>query len=120
MIKKILVVEDNKYEREGLAALLISENYEVATVENGRFALEVLKDDEFDLVITDLMMPATDGLQFLYKLRSSGSSVPVIVITGNENMQNMLSAYQLGAIDVIYKPFDFAELVETIKRVTLN
>ena len=120
MIKKILVAEDNKYEREGLATLLTSENYEVFTVENGRFALEKLQDEEFDLVITDLMMPATDGLQFLHKLRSNGSSMPVIVITGNETLQSMLSAYQLGAVDVLYKPFDFAELLETIKRVTTN
>lgn len=120
MIKKILIAEDNKYEREGLAALLTAEAYDVFTVENGRFALEKLQSDEFDLVITDLMMPATDGLQFLHKLRSNGSSMPVIVTTGNENLQSMLSAYQLGAVDVIYKPFDFSELLETIKRVAAD
>jgi len=117
MKKRILIVEDNKYEREGLASLLSEQNYDVDTVENGRFALDKLHDTEFDLVVTDLMMPATDGLQFLHKLRNNGSSVPVLVITGNENMESMLSAYQLGALDVIYKPFAFSELMDVIKRV---
>jgi DNA-binding NtrC family response regulator len=120
MKKRILIVEDNRHERDGLAMLLGGEGYFTDTVENGRFALEKLSCEEFDLVITDLMMPATDGLQFLHKLRSNGSSMPVVVITGNENMQNMLSAYQLGALDVLYKPFSFPELLDIIKRVVTD
>lgn len=115
--KKILIVEDEEYERNGLVALLSDHNFEIKAVANGHFALEQLQSEVFDLVITDIMMPATDGLTFLHKLRSSGSKVPVLVMTGNENMQNMLSAYQLGALDVIYKPFAFSEMIETIRRV---
>jgi DNA-binding response OmpR family regulator len=120
MKKRILIVEDNEYERDGLANLLNGHNFDVDKAENGRFALEKLSSEEYDIVITDLMMPATDGLQFLHKLRSTGSRIPVLVITGNENLQSMLSAYQLGALDVIHKPFDFNELMDTISRVIGN
>ncbi|WP_022851312.1 response regulator [Limisalsivibrio acetivorans] len=117
MDKRILLVEDNRDEREGLAKLLEGSGFSVETAENGLFALDKLKEEEFDLVVTDLMMPAADGLQFLHTIRSAGDEMPVIVITGNENIASMLSAFQMGALDVVYKPFNYDTLLETISGV---
>lgn len=118
-MSKILLVEDDKHERQGLSALLKQVGHEIEVAENGKFALEVLSEiDNFDIVITDLIMPVTDGLRFLHSVRNSGNDIPVIVITGHENIENMLSAYELGAVDVLYKPYDFNQLKELIKKIS--
>jgi len=115
---RILLAEDNRHDREGLTALLVSNGYQVDTAENGLFALEKLNNnDDYDIIITDLIMPVSDGIKFLHALSKGGCETPVIVITGYENIDNMLSAYQFGAIDVLYKPYDINELLSLIDKV---
>jgi DNA-binding NtrC family response regulator len=120
MAYRILLAEDDQQESSALKEILQSEGYFVDTVENGLFAQDKVAEYEYDLIITDLVMPVSDGIQFLYSLNSIGAEIPVIVITGHENIENMLNAYQLGAIDVLYKPYDVSQLLDLAKKVLEN
>lgn len=117
MAYKILLADDSEDELSALKEILESEGYEVDTAENGLFAIDKAEDKEYDLIITDLVMPVADGIQFLYSLNSIGSEVPVIVITGQNAIENMLSAYQMGALDVLYKPYSIPQLLALMSKV---
>ena len=117
MSYKILLADDSEDELSALKEILEAEGYEVDTAENGLFAMDKAEDKEYDLIITDLVMPVADGIQFLYSLNSLGSEVPVIVITGQNVIENMLNAFQMGAIDVLYKPYNISQLLELISKV---
>lgn len=114
---KVLLVDDNENELSALKELFEAEGYETDTVENGLFAREMVEERSYDLIVTDLVMPVADGIQLLYSLSSAGNETPVIVITGYDRIENMLSAYQLGAIDVLYKPYDVSQLFELCDHV---
>jgi DNA-binding NtrC family response regulator len=114
---KILLIEDNAQERTSLEQLLASQGYQVTTAENGKFALDILTENEFDLILTDLIMPVTDGIKFLHTFSKYDMDIPVIVITGHEDIENMLSAFHLGAIDVLYKPYNIDELLSLVQKV---
>jgi len=120
MAYKILLAEDNEMELSALKDIFISEGFLVDSVSNGLFAIDKVKDNDYHLIITDLVMPVSDGIQFLYGLNSLGREIPVIVITGYDNIENMLSAYQMGAIDVVYKPYDISNLIDLCRKVLEN
>ncbi|MGE4318703.1 MAG: response regulator [Deferribacterales bacterium] len=117
MAYKILLADDSEDELFALKEILESEGYEVETAENGLFARDKAEETEYDLIVTDLVMPVSDGIHFLYSLNEDGSEVPVIVITGHDQIENMLSAFQMGAIDVLYKPYNVSQLLELIEKV---
>ena len=116
-MKHILLVEDDKDESMTLKGILEDEGYRVDTAENGRFALDLMGQNVYDLVLTDLVMPVTDGIKFLHTLSGSDCDVPVVVVTGHEDIENMLSAFHLGAIDVLYKPYDIDELLGLVNKI---
>ena len=117
MAYKILLADDDESEVSALKEILEAEGYDVETAENGLFARDLAEDENFDLILTDLMMPVSDGIQFLYTLNAAGSDVPVIVLTGQNQIDNMLSAFQMGAVDVLYKPYNISQLLELIAKV---
>lgn len=114
---KVLLVDDNESELSALKELFEAEGYLADTVENGLFARDMIDESNYDLIVTDLVMPVSDGIQLLYSLSSAGSEIPVIVITGYDRIENMLSAYQMGAIDVLYKPYDVSQLFALCDKV---
>ena len=120
MAYRILLAEDNEMELSALKDILTTEGFIVDSVSNGLFAIDKVKDNEYHLIVTDLVMPVSDGIQFLYGLNNLGREIPVIVITGYDNIENMLSAYQMGAIDVVYKPYDVAHLIDLCRKVLKN
>lgn len=120
MAYRILLAEDNEMEQSALKDILDSEGYVVDSAVNGLFALDKVKDNDYHLIITDLVMPVSDGIQFLYSLSSLGRDIPVIVITGYDNIENMLSAYQMGALDVLYKPYDINQLLDLCRKILEN
>ncbi|MCB4204765.1 response regulator [Deferribacterales bacterium Es71-Z0220] len=117
VILKILVIEDDHFSREGLTKILSSEGYEVSVAENGEEGFEKAISEHYDLIITDLMMPFMDGMKLLSRLKSMECDTPVIVITAYSSIDNMLSVYQLGGIEVLEKPFEIHELFNLIKRI---
>jgi len=120
MAYKVLLAEDNEIEQSALKDLFVSDGYAVDSVSNGLFALDKVKENDYHLIVTDLVMPVSDGIQFLYSLSSLGRDIPVIVLTGYDNIENMLSAYQMGAIDVVYKPYDVNKLLDLCRKILEN
>ncbi|MCB2080998.1 MAG: sigma-54-dependent Fis family transcriptional regulator [Hyphomicrobiales bacterium] len=108
----ILIVEDEPSQRMTLARLAGEKlGYQVFQAENGKQALQVLKDSEhIQLVLLDLRMPEMDGLETLRTLRETHPTLPVIIITASDDLQDAVSAMQLGANDFIIKPVPLERL----------
>ena len=116
---RILVCEDDQALLSMISFKLIRENMgEVVKVQDGREALEMLKKDAFDLVITDIHMPFHSGLEVVTALREQDSSNPPIIVLSAEGLEEtVLQAFDLGANDFITKPFSPAELMVRVKRL---
>jgi two-component system NtrC family sensor kinase len=119
--EKILVVDDRRENLLFLAdSVLRSEGYEVITAMDGREALEKALNEKPDLVITDLRMPHMDGLEMMAALRTSDANVPVILTTFYGSEQAAIEAFRLGAKDYIVKPYDVAEMLESVERALIE
>jgi CheY-like chemotaxis protein len=108
-LKKILVVDDNRIMRKLVGTLLLKENkYEVAEAEDGIEALEKIEQDNFDLVILDVMMPRLDGYGVCKKLRECEdyADLPILMLTSLDAKDDMLKAFNAGVDDFIAKPVD--------------
>ena len=115
-MKKILVVDDELNMLLVLEAMLKKEKYEVATASDGLEALEMLKDGDVAVVVTDLKMPRLDGLGLLSKIENDYPSIPVIVITAHGTITTAVEALKKGAFDYITKPFDQDDLKNVISK----
>jgi len=115
-MKKILVVDDELNMLLVLEAMLKKEKYEVATASDGLEALEILKDGDVAVVVTDLKMPKLDGLGLLSKIENDYPSIPVIVITAHGTITTAVEALKKGAFDYITKPFDQDDLKNVISK----
>lgn len=115
--RTILIAEDEALVLKMLSYRLIKEGYTVLTAGDGRQALECLRTNTPDLVITDLMMPYHNGLEILeYVKKSLSSRIPVIVLSASGQEQTVLKAFSLGADDFALKPFSPNELMSRIRR----
>ncbi|MBW2650901.1 MAG: sigma-54-dependent Fis family transcriptional regulator [Deltaproteobacteria bacterium] len=115
-MKKILVVDDELNMLLVLEAMLKKEKYEVVTASDGLEALEVLKDDDVAVVVTDLKMPKLDGLGLLSEIEKDYPSIPVIIITAHGTVATAVEALKKGAFDYITKPFDQDDLKNVISK----
>lgn len=117
MRRKVLVVDDEAMIRNFLRTCLIKWGYEVKEAGDGVEALEQLKNDQFDLLIFDILMPNMDGWQLLKKVRSDPETkdIPVIVLSARDEDSDMLKGYDLGANYYITKPFSSAQLLYGIQ-----
>ena len=112
---RILVVEDNATLADWLTRTLRKDGYSVDCIANGIDADYALKAETFDLVILDLELPGLGGKEVLVRLRSRGSTTPVLVLTANNTLQSRVSGLDLGADDYLAKPFDIEELEARIR-----
>ncbi|RLB83782.1 MAG: sigma-54-dependent Fis family transcriptional regulator [Deltaproteobacteria bacterium] len=101
----ILLIEDMDQERAALSETLKGYGYRVTAVSNGVNALEKLKGQDYDLVISDLKMPELDGIELLRRVNEEEIAVPVIIISGYGTVESAVEAMKLGAFDFILKPF---------------
>ena len=99
-----------------LRELLQLEGYESVSASNGLDALEMIKQDAFDLIITDLRMPQMDGMAFLREVKALRPSVPVIMITAYASDITAVESVEFGAFDYIAKPFKVEALLNAIER----
>jgi CheY-like chemotaxis protein/glycine cleavage system H lipoate-binding protein len=113
---KILVVDDEQIVLDSVCKHLVKENYEVSCVLSAAEALKRISSEKFDIVLTDLMMPETDGLELMKLMKDQYPLLPVIMITGYATINTALQATQLGAFDYIAKPFSKVELKSVVKR----
>jgi DNA-binding NtrC family response regulator len=114
--KKLLVIDDEPIILEGVRRILEPGSYHVETFASGLAALERIKQETFDLVITDLKMPGMSGLEVLKEIKESQPDLPVIFITGYTSVDGAVEVMKLGAVDYIAKPFTPEEMLSTVKR----
>ncbi len=111
-LKKILVVDDYLPTRNLIVETLsMSSHYQITEADNGLNALHLFDENEFDLVISDIMMPGMSGMDLLHMIRERNPEVAVIMITGNPTTDLTVSAIKKGAVDFITKPFDIDDLL---------
>ena len=114
---RLLVAEDQKDLNEILTKTLIKNHYSVDSCYDGEEALSFLEMAEYDAVILDIMMPRRSGLEVLKELRRSGSSVPVLLLTARDSIQDRVAGLDAGADDYLVKPFAFEELLARIRTM---
>ncbi len=113
---RILIAEDERAFRILLFEELQDENREVKAVANGLEALDLLKKEEFDILITDLKMPEMGGIELLKEARKIRPDLLVIVITGYASLETAILALKEGAYDYIRKPFSLEELKVSVNN----
>ncbi len=114
----ILVVDDERSMRDFLKILLQKEGHTVVTAHNGESALECLKNQEFDLIISDIRMPGMGGLELLGAAKELHPDLPVIMITAFASPDDAVQAMKSGAFDYISKPFNVDEIKSVIESAT--
>ncbi|MDX6712675.1 MAG: hypothetical protein QOH96_3691 [Blastocatellia bacterium] len=114
--KSILVVDDEKSQREILEMILSGEGYDVTTASSGEAALKIAREKRFDLALTDLKMTGMDGIELLQHLLGQDSSIIVILLTAHGSIESAKDALRRGAFDYLQKPYDRDTLLDTIKR----
>ena len=116
---KILVVEDDLEVMDVISQILVLDGHETEVCQNGRMALAKLAESGYDLIITDLLMPEVDGLEFLLELKRQQSSVPVIAVSGGLGSRGtdfLEHAKMLGAGATLGKPFRASELLALVNE----
>ena len=114
---RVLIVEDEPNMRMGLKDNLEFEGYEVETAENGEDGLNAILNNNFDLVILDVMMPKMSGFDVCKNARTKGIKTPIILLTAKGEEIDKIVGLELGADDYITKPFSLRELIARIKAI---
>jgi DNA-binding response OmpR family regulator len=112
--KKILVVDDEPEVRQLMEHFLTQRGYDVRVVENGQLALAALDTFIPDVVLLDMHMPVMDGLETLKRMAVRSPSLPVIMVTVNDDIETTANLLQLGAADYVPKPFNLEYLEQAI------
>lgn len=115
---RLLVVEDSKRLREGLADGLRAAGHAVDALADGRQGLIHARTTEYDLIILDLMLPELGGLDLLKELRRVGSRVPVLILSARDRVEHRVEGLRAGADDYLIKPFAFDELLARVESLT--
>lgn len=115
--KRILIVDDEENARIGLSKLLTHEGFVVESVANGYEALNYLRQQEVDLIISDINMPEMNGIDFLKELNRSFPQSNVIMITAYGGVESYIEAMNLGAFEYINKPVKIEELKSILKKI---
>lgn len=118
---KILIVDDDPIYRMILKTTLEENEFTVVDAESGRSALELLQQDAYDLIFVDLMMPEMDGFEFIEHVKADTRlrHIPVIVISGENDMEDIIRCIEIGASDYICKPYEPATLNARV-NISLN
>lgn len=114
--KTILVVDNEETIRETLQKILQREGYLALTAEDGQTALEVIRENKVNVIISDVCMPRMDGTKLLRLVKSILPDVEVILMTGHGKMEMGLEALKDGAFDFIQKPFTKLAISKTVKQ----
>ena len=115
-METILVVDDEKNYLLVLSAVLEDEGYEVLTARGGQEALEIQESSDLDLILTDMKMPAMDGIKLLENIKALDPDLPVIMMTAHGTVDKAVEAMQKGAYSYILKPFDNERLTIYVKK----
>ena len=114
---KILIADDEELIRALIAKYAKFEGYETEEARDGMEAVRKCAEENFDIVIMDIMMPKKDGLTLLGELRTKGNNVPVLLLTAKDSISDRVTGLDCGANDYLIKPFSFDELSARIRAM---
>jgi len=114
-VSRILVAEDESRIASFISKGLTASGLQCMVVEDGPTAMAMAMTDEFDLMVLDIGLPGMDGFQVLSRIRESGSTLPVIILTARDSVADTIAGLEGGADDYMQKPFSFGELLARIR-----
>jgi DNA-binding NtrC family response regulator len=115
---RILIIDDEEQIREMLRQMLTREGYEVAVADNGKEGMKICREQEIDLIITDIIMPEKDGIEMILELRHDFPQLKVIAISGGGRLGPdgyLEMAQKLGAHRTFFKPFNRKEILGAVR-----
>lgn len=110
----ILVVDDELLIRDLLYDFFHDQGWDIAVAENGKRALDLMRDRKFDVVLTDLRMPAMDGLELTGHVQQDYPDIPVVIMTGYPSVESAVAALRTKVADYITKPFNVNDLFKRV------
>lgn len=114
---RILAVDDQRYFRELIEGLLEGGGYSVRTCASGEEALHILQREDFDIVVTDLVMPGIDGAELVRRVKERLPDQDIVMVTGVVDVKTAVEAMKLGVTDCILKPFDRGTLTDSLDKI---
>jgi DNA-binding NtrC family response regulator len=114
-MRKVLIIDDNKYIKVALSLLVEESGFEPITAHDGDSALENIKSQKPSLIVLDKKLPDCDGITLLKKIKNYDPSIPVIMLTAYSDLQYAENAMKSGAYAFITKPFDNEEIIGIMK-----
>jgi two-component system response regulator RegX3 len=117
MSRTILVVEDEPAISDAVAYALREAGYDVQAVGDGDSALEEVRSREYDLMVLDLLLPGTPGIEVCNRLRAEHSDLPIVMLTARDAEDDRVAGLDTGADDYVTKPFSVAELVSRVRSL---
>ncbi|WP_256011316.1 response regulator transcription factor [Desertivirga xinjiangensis] len=115
--QRILLVEDEDHLLEAIKLNLELEGYKVTTATDGKKALKVFKEERFNLIILDVMLPEIDGFQVAETIRLENSEVPIMFLTAKNTNEDRVTGLRKGADDYLVKPFNLEELILRVNNL---
>jgi two-component system response regulator RegX3 len=115
-VTHVLVVDDEAAIRDAIAYLLRSEGFDVTCRDDGRSAIDALRESSFDLLVLDLMLPDLSGIEVARRVRAE-SDVPILMLTARDTETDLVLGFEAGADDYVPKPFSTAELVSRARAI---
>lgn len=116
-MKKILIVDDESNIRLGLNKCLAKEGYYIEEASNGEEALQLIYNRKYDLILMDVQMPELNGFDVLKRIRKSGNSTRVIMMTAFGIVEMAVDSMKIGAVDFLSKPFTLSKVRDVVKEV---
>jgi len=114
---RILVIEDEKKVASFIKKGLEEEHYAVDTAHDGETGLYLSENNEYDLIVLDLMIPKIDGLEVLRRTRTNKNNVPILVLTAKDSVEDIVRGLDSGCDDYLTKPFEFVEFLARIRAL---
>lgn len=115
-MSKILIVDDERSIRVTLSEFLRREGYETESAGDAQIAFQMIKNSKFDVVVTDIVMPKTSGIELLAKIRETSPTTQVIIMTGEPSVDTAILAVKSGACDYLRKPINRDVLIKTVRQ----
>src|SRR5438045_78941 len=116
--RRILIVDDDSGQRSLLDSFLRSQGFDTIPVASGEHALEVLRNGQINMMISDVRMPGMSGLETLRQARKEQAVLPVLLVTAYADIREAVHAMRDGALNYLAKPIDLDELLATVQQVT--
>lgn len=114
----VLLAEDNRDLAASVLDYLEMQGFECDYAERGDHALQLVRENTYDVLVLDVMMPGMDGLSLCQTLRQNGYHQPVIMLTARDTLEDKLAGFEAGADDYLVKPFDLPELAARIRAIS--